>query len=503
MRIETLHLKNYRCFRALSVDFHPQMTVLVAPNGQGKTSVLDAIKVALWPFVAGFDLGSSTNDVTGIHIDDVCRERESDPQIRHSMEWRLPAEVKATGQLQVRQLLWDDAVLTALGQLSVLESLRRGGGDGSLDIAEAFAADVPWQGVRYRDSIRKNTKTKELVVAGSMGLRTAAKGLEMRLFLGHQSQPDDLPMLGYYGTGRLWAQKQLTVTADTSHEQAASRTFAYRDCMDPASSYKHFAAWFSRVHQSLLQAQIRNLEKGWPLMADVPYGLIAPFQAVQEVVSAVLKPHTGWHTLEYSAEHGELVLNHDEHGELKVSQLSDGIRNMLALVGDVAYRCLKLNPHLGERAPRATHGVVLIDEVDMHLHPTWQQTVLTDLMNAFPKLQFIVSTHSPQVLSAISREHIRMLQSTSEGWSATLPTFSPLAHEAGDALSHIMGTHPQAQSSVLEQARQYEQWVRSGQENSESARGLKQTLDDAGYQIKASDLDTWRFLARLKSGQQG
>lgn len=88
MRIEHLYLKNYRCFETLSVDIHPQMTVLVAPNGQGKTSVLDAIKVALWPFVAGFDLGSTTNDVTSIQIDDVRRE-----QVRsHEMDWRLTTE---------------------------------------------------------------------------------------------------------------------------------------------------------------------------------------------------------------------------------------------------------------------------------------------------------------------------------------------------------------------------------------------------------------------------
>lgn len=73
MRIDSIRLKNYRCFADLPVELHPQMTVLVAPNGQGKTTVLDAIKVALWPFVAGFDMGSTTNDITGIHIDDVRR----------------------------------------------------------------------------------------------------------------------------------------------------------------------------------------------------------------------------------------------------------------------------------------------------------------------------------------------------------------------------------------------------------------------------------------------
>lgn len=164
-----------------------------------------------------------------------------------------------------------------------------------------------------------------------------------------------------------------------------------------------------RIHQSYLQAQIRNFEKQLPLDADVPYGLIAPFKAVQQTVDTMLKSHTGWHGLQYSAEHEELVLNHDTHGQLKVSQLSDGIRNMLALVGDIAYRCYKLNAHQGEAAPRRTHGIVLIDEVDMRLHPGWQQTVLNDLTANFPNLQFIVTTHSPQVITSVASENVRVL----------------------------------------------------------------------------------------------
>ena len=100
MRIDHIYLKNYRCFAELRVDFHPQMTVLVAPNGQGKTTVLDAVKVALWPYVAGFDLGSTTSDVTGIHIDDVRREQVQS----HEMEWRLPADIEAWGNYKFVRL---------------------------------------------------------------------------------------------------------------------------------------------------------------------------------------------------------------------------------------------------------------------------------------------------------------------------------------------------------------------------------------------------------------
>ncbi|MCB1674418.1 MAG: AAA family ATPase, partial [Pseudomonadales bacterium] len=60
MKIKNITIKNFRCFEQLEVTFHPQMTVLIAANGGGKTSILDAVRIAVWPFVKGFDLGSQT-----------------------------------------------------------------------------------------------------------------------------------------------------------------------------------------------------------------------------------------------------------------------------------------------------------------------------------------------------------------------------------------------------------------------------------------------------------
>ena len=478
MKIDHIHLKNYRCFASLAVDFHPQMTVLVAPNGQGKTSLLDAVKVALWPFVAGFDLGSSTNDVTGIHIDDVHRK----PGIAHQMEWRLPAEIKAVGQVQVRQLVID-------GLLKDPDPQPEGG---ALDIAVAFAADLPWQGVRYRESVKKSTKTKDWVVVKALGLHEVAKALEERIFSDQQRQPDDLPMLGYYGTGRLWAQKKLTAAHEQADPETLSRTFAYRDCLDPASSYKHFVAWFTRVHKTLLQTQLRNFEKRLPLDADVPYGLIAPFKAVQHAVDAMLKTHTGWHSLGYSAEHEELVLQHDGHGQLKVSQLSDGIRNMLALVGDIAHRCYKLNAHMGESAPQRTHGIVMIDEVDMHLHPSWQQTVLTDLATTFANLQFIVTTHSPQVLTSVEAASIRILSETTDPESGHVTTtlrhveFQTRGVASSDLLARIMEVDPIPNVTEARWVSDFHALIQQGLHESEEGRMLRLRLDEhfgAGHPV--------------------
>jgi predicted ATP-binding protein involved in virulence len=493
VNISTLNINNYRCFPELTVHLHPKLTVIVAPNGQGKTAVLDAIKVALWPFVAGFDLGSWTKDITGIHIDDVRRERVQ----AHEMDWRLPAEIKATGYLQVRQLVLDGS----------LDDPRPQPEGATLDVAVVFDENVPWQGVRGRDSVRKGTKTKDFVIVGALSLRATANALEQRIFSSDQKSPDDLPMLGYYGTGRLWAQKNLTAVHEDVDSESLSRTFAYRDCLDPASSYKHFAVWFSRIHQSYFQAQIRNLEKQLPLNADVPYGLIAPFKAVQQAVNAILKPHTGWHTLEYSAEHDELVLNHDQQGELKVSQLSDGIRNMLALVGDIAYRCYKLNAHLGEAAPRRTHGIVMVDEVDMHLHPSWQQTVLTDLTAAFPKLQFIVTTHSPQVLTSVDASCIRILcEETDPETGAHHTVAKPVSLQtrgvaSSDLLAQIMGVDPTPDVPEARMLSAYHALIQQNLHENTDAQTLRAQLDTHFGAVHPTMLECDRMI-RLQAFKQ-
>jgi predicted ATP-binding protein involved in virulence len=98
---------------------------------------------------------------------------------------------------------------------------------------------------------------------------------------------------------------------------------------------------------------------------------------------------------------------------LKISQLSDGYRSMLALVMDLARRMAESQMSGGGEPTEqllSTPAIVLIDEVELHLHPAWQQTVLTTLMEIFPNTQFIVTSHSPQVLTSVSPEHIRILK---------------------------------------------------------------------------------------------
>ena len=98
---------------------------------------------------------------------------------------------------------------------------------------------------------------------------------------------------------------------------------------------------------------------------------------------------------------------------IPLRQMSDGYRCSISLVADIAYRMALLNPQLLENVVDETSGVILIDEVDLHLHPSWQQRILGILLSVFPKVQFIVTTHAPSVINSVKQENIRIL--TDEG----------------------------------------------------------------------------------------
>ncbi|NCC65592.1 MAG: hypothetical protein EOM15_13155, partial [Spirochaetia bacterium] len=92
---------------------------------------------------------------------------------------------------------------------------------------------------------------------------------------------------------------------------------------------------------------------------------------------------------------------------LSVEQLSQGERDLLALVGDLTRRIVIANP--SKEDPLTGEGIVLIDEIELHLHPKWQRQVVQLLSTTFPNVQFIVSTHSPQVLSEAEKDSIMLL----------------------------------------------------------------------------------------------
>ncbi len=133
-----------------------------------------------------------------------------------------------------------------------------------------------------------------------------------------------------------------------------------------------------------------------------------------------------------------LVLNFESaDGSLQkfaMDEMSDGYKNTLSMIGDIAYRMAVLNPMLGDKVLEETSGVIVIDEIDLHLHPQWQQTIISDLNTIFPKIQFIVSSHAPAVINSVAKEQIRIL----DNGEIYMPAAQTYGRDANSILREVM-----------------------------------------------------------------
>ncbi|MBI4516305.1 MAG: AAA family ATPase [Deltaproteobacteria bacterium] len=123
---------------------------------------------------------------------------------------------------------------------------------------------------------------------------------------------------------------------------------------------------------------------------------------------------------------------------IPVRYLSDGERGTLALVLDLTRRLAQANPGLADPAAEA-EAVVLIDEIDLHLHPKWQRQIVHNLRAAFPRCQFIATTHSPQVIGEVEHERIQII---ADG-QVYSPTHS-YGVDSSRVLEEVMGSDPRA-----------------------------------------------------------
>jgi predicted ATP-binding protein involved in virulence len=160
-------------------------------------------------------------------------------------------------------------------------------------------------------------------------------------------------------------------------------------------------------------------------------------QAFQGAVSRFLP---GYSNLRVDGEKDAKLLIDRDGSCLEVKHLSDGERGTLALVLDLTRRLAQANPHLPDPAAKA-ESVVLIDEIDLHLHPTWQRRIVGNLTAAFPKCQFIATTHSPQVIGEVDPTRIQVL-GNGEVW---YPRHS-FGADSSRVLEEIMDAAPRTES---------------------------------------------------------
>jgi predicted ATP-binding protein involved in virulence len=197
----------------------------------------------------------------------------------------------------------------------------------------------------------------------------------------HEKEEVTLPMICSYGTERLWfeSRHRKNNRSKEGTNGQPSRFDGYEDCNEFEIQETALLDW--------IRAQaLDGIQLGKKTIA---------FLSIER---AVIECVEGARSLYYSERYKDAIVGMKVQGPQFFKNLSDGQRIMLTLVGDLVRRATTLNPHLGDEVLEKTPGVVLIDELDLHLHPIWQRRVIHDLKRTFPSIQFIATTHSPQLI---------------------------------------------------------------------------------------------------------
>ena len=207
-------------------------------------------------------------------------------------------------------------------------------------------------------------------------IRDIARDMVERIRDGEQVT---LPVIAYYGSGRLFQSLRDRSTPVGGLE---SRLIGYAQCLNPASDPKRLFRWFKTNELAALQkGEARHV--------------------LEAVRAAIVSLVPGTRSVYWDLDFDELAIVTDHPPGDRITPfhlLSDGYRNLVGLAADIAYRMAVLNPHLLADATRETPGIVLIDEVNLHLHPTWQRAIVGALLRAFPRVQFVGTTHSPFII---------------------------------------------------------------------------------------------------------
>lgn len=347
MRIDKLTLTNYKCFENETFSFNPHFNVIIGKNAAGKTSLLDAISKIASGYIHGIVAPAKADFIEDGEIRTLILNGQPKPQI--------PVHIKAQIGLHYQKL---ESVIAVEHRI------------------------VREEEGRYNVFLSSRNHILDLIRVARNDLRQSRMPAENVKF----------PLIVYYGTGRLWKQQ-----GDVNGFKQTEGVFSgYKDCLNPQASASYFLSWYKTFEYDVYQ----NNQPDDDLKLKV----------FKSIISAMVP---SWTDIGYRRSYDDLMGKFkDESGNenlLPFSSLSDGYRNMIGMVADMAYRCIQLNPGLRENVITETEGIVLIDEIDLHLHPEWQKNIVADLKRVFPKIQFIVTTHSPFIVQSLTKEELIIL----------------------------------------------------------------------------------------------
>ena len=378
MRFGELRLKDFRGFEDCKMAFpEERLAVLVGVNGAGKSTVLDGIALLLARFVR---------------------------EIRKLGD--LPSPTKQDIRYEEKQ-----AKLVALVEI------------GDRSQRWQLTVDPPERSASLHAGRREPAPGPVISDSGF-----DARDIQQRVL---DDDEASVPLICYYPSSRAMVRQPLR---DPSSRVELGQVSAYDQAFSSGPGpFEDFLSWFRFEEDYENEMKVRGEGSANPrlhavrtaverFMSTLPGGRFSNLRAERAAPS-----EASFATLE----HTSLVI--DKAGQpLALDQLSDGERTLLLLVADIARRLALANP--GRPDPLSGSGIVLIDEIELHLHPAWQRAVIRGLRRTFPGIQFIIATHSPQVLSQVPAQCVILLDGFQVA-GASPPTFG---RDSNSILEEVM-----------------------------------------------------------------
>ncbi|MET3578923.1 putative ATP-binding protein involved in virulence [Mesorhizobium robiniae] len=356
MKITRLSLDNVRAFEEAEFAFNPGFNLIIGINGAGKSTALDAIRFC------GSHLLSALQKMPfkpfGFGVDDIHGDAPF-------AEAALYLSFGDDADTFVRLREWREQV--AAETTENVESLRR-------EILET---------ARPRDRLRTQLRELQETVSPADAVYFYPSRNDLKA---QASSEPSAPLMIHYSTAR-------SIMNEQAERKSAAGTsqLAYVNALQSNTlSLRQFADW--------MRAQME-------LSSERP----ASRHLVDGISSALDRFLPGYSNLRPSDENPSKVLIDIKGTTLDVRLLSDGERNVLALILDVSKRLAQANPRLDDPL-ESGEAVVLIDEIDLHLHPQWQRKIVGNLERTFPKCQFVATTHSPQIIGEVPHDKIQMIK---------------------------------------------------------------------------------------------
>ncbi len=199
-----------------------------------------------------------------------------------------------------------------------------------------------------------------------------------------------VPLVLYYSTARI----VLDVPMRAKNATIENPIQALNNCLSINNNFRKFFEWFKTEEENELRM----------MREDRTYRS----RGLEAVRNSIRRMMNGYSNLQIKPHPRRMVITSPEGKELRIEQLSGGYKAILSLVSDIASRLAQANPNAEN--PLDCSALILIDELDMHLHPRWQRTIAHNLKQAFPNCQFIATTHSPSVVQSLTADEVLNLQ---------------------------------------------------------------------------------------------